>query len=52
MDIEAVEEEEKMDDEEEEEEEEANDEGSEDPAKCIKAFKKLVIKILEENEMD
>jgi hypothetical protein len=35
-------------DEEDYEEEEANEE-SDDPAKCIKAFKKLVIKTLEDN---
>ena len=40
--------------EEEEEEEEEIDDGveSEDPVKSIKAFKRLVVSVLEENEMD
>jgi len=44
---------EEVDEEEEDEEiEEEDGEESEDPVKSIKAFKKLVVSVLEENEMD
>ena len=43
---------EEVDDEEEEDEEIEDMEESEDPVKSIKAFKRLVVSMLEENEMD
>jgi hypothetical protein len=53
VEIDEVEEKGPVEDEEVKEEEEMDDEGpdSDDPVKDIKAFKKLVIKTLEDNEM-